>query len=276
MIPSHIRGGVMAKGPMRPPTPPASSLGPGPGEYVVTEAVSVQLPGYIPLHMRSLKSERVRTPPPPTGKALMDYGNSRHLISVKNPNKAKSWEELARPTHTSCKPGARLIMPNPQPYKGDPYQPPETTARCVAPGQGRSVSSLGFYGGMVMGGLSRVGEQRQAHAPPSDDRVHSQISVFGGTQQSEQYGDARRVRHTPHPGGKMKSGMVRRYVGEPRKRSTSVMSFGATTEFSYAGGSQAMAASNTAWQNRDNPCALYSMWPQAEKRQTTATTTICA
>jgi len=118
---------------------------------------------------------------------------------------------------------------------------------------------------MVMGGLSRVGEQHQAHAPPSDDRVHSQISVFGGTQQSEQYGDARRVRHTPHPGGKMKSGMVSRYAGETRKRWTSVMSFGATTEFSYAGGSQAMAASNTAWQNRDNPCALYSMWPQAEK-----------
>ena len=56
MIPSHIRGGFMAKGPMRPPTPLASSLGPGPGEYVVTEAVSVQLPGTLLQHLCALRN----------------------------------------------------------------------------------------------------------------------------------------------------------------------------------------------------------------------------
>ena len=36
------KGGVMARGPMRPPTPPR---GPGPGEYVTTEPVAMKLAG---------------------------------------------------------------------------------------------------------------------------------------------------------------------------------------------------------------------------------------
>ena len=44
---SDVRGGVMNKGPMRPPSPQAGSLGPGPGRYVTTDCISVQLPGIL-------------------------------------------------------------------------------------------------------------------------------------------------------------------------------------------------------------------------------------
>lgn len=57
--------------------------------------------GYIPLHMRGAKPQAIKMPPPPTGKVLVDYGrvqgrSSIHLMSVKNPHKATSWDVLAR------------------------------------------------------------------------------------------------------------------------------------------------------------------------------------
>lgn len=41
---SDIKGGVINKGPMRPPT---EQMGPGPGQYVTTEAIDVRLPGKV-------------------------------------------------------------------------------------------------------------------------------------------------------------------------------------------------------------------------------------
>jgi hypothetical protein len=123
---SDIKGGVINKGPRRPPT---KQMGPGPGEYVTTEAIEVRLPGlwrfrlaaalvhgglcssppshlghcagYIPLHMRGAKPQAIKMAPPATGKVLVDYGrvqgrSSIHLMSVKNPHKATSWDVLAR------------------------------------------------------------------------------------------------------------------------------------------------------------------------------------
>ena len=59
------------------------------------------LAGYVPLHMRSVRPKAIKMPPPPTGKVLVDYGRvqgkpSVHLMSVKNPHRARSWDALAR------------------------------------------------------------------------------------------------------------------------------------------------------------------------------------
>jgi hypothetical protein len=54
--------------------------------------------GYVPLHERKVKPPVVQGPPPRTGKALLDYGHRApaHLVLVKKPHEAKSWEMLAR------------------------------------------------------------------------------------------------------------------------------------------------------------------------------------
>jgi hypothetical protein len=51
----------------------------------------------VPLHERKMKPPVLQGPPPRTGKALLDYGYApAHLVLVKNPHEAKSWETLAR------------------------------------------------------------------------------------------------------------------------------------------------------------------------------------
>jgi hypothetical protein len=47
--------------------------------------------------MREMKREVVQIPPPPTGKALMDFGgDSVHLMSVQDPHNTKTWEAMRR------------------------------------------------------------------------------------------------------------------------------------------------------------------------------------
>jgi len=53
----------------------------------------------VPLHERRAKPPVVQAPPPRTGQALLDFGSvcaPAHLVLVKNPHEARSWETLAR------------------------------------------------------------------------------------------------------------------------------------------------------------------------------------
>ena len=101
---------------------------------------------------------------------------------------------------------------------------------------GRSVSSLGFYGGMVIDGTQDITDFHIDPTPNSTVGAHSAVQSLGA--------------------GK---GGIRRIPGRQKVRSSSVMSFGGTTEFGYKDEPQPMPW----WQQETSD--LYSMWPKSHQ-----------
>jgi hypothetical protein len=92
----------------------------------------------------------------------------------------------------------------------------------------RSVSSLGFYGSMVVG-MGETGEITQ---------------------------------HTPYTGKEANGGIVKKHVGSSLgERAYSSCSFGGTTEFRYEG--QGVPEQEQFWEHRIS--RVYSMWPESKR-----------
>jgi hypothetical protein len=90
----------------------------GPSDYATWDEIDTELPGYIPFYERTARAEGQQNlegrPPPTRCRVLRTFKDPTltHLVSVRSDATVSDWEELARPIHTSCRPGARMVVPD--------------------------------------------------------------------------------------------------------------------------------------------------------------------
>ncbi|KAJ1489410.1 hypothetical protein T484DRAFT_1937370 [Baffinella frigidus] len=88
---------------------------PGPTDYAEVYQVGTELPGYVPFFQRNLAPDprREEQAPPTRCRILRTFRDPAltQLVSVRSDADVATWEELARPCHTSCRPGARMLVP---------------------------------------------------------------------------------------------------------------------------------------------------------------------
>ena len=252
---SFTKGGIMNRGPMRFPTPPDRRHFPGPAQYVLTDPIEVDLPGYVPLHLRKNRRHTVSPEPPPTGKVWLQHGGRTHLVSLRNAHMPSTLRDLSRPTHTSNAPGARLIAPIPKAYRADPYRLPMHT-RQTHRGQGRSHSTLGFceeHRGMSV--LDQSSDSMMV-GRPTEDNVSRRTFVHASTSGYSQ-------KHTAQPKGMLKafkSGTSSGRAPSLLPTAWSRTSFGGTTEFRYEHDISRPAASRKHQSNK-----VHALWPESRK-----------